>query len=127
MPADQRGARRLPPFGRELAEARRRGLVPKLPLGWFVVALGWDLAKGQPRIVLPSDKPVDGYDLAALAGLDLIIAYCRHDAHRVQAVADALLAIRPRTLTACAVGTVAVPWHYWHAPGATLLVGLNGA
>lgn len=124
--------KKLPPYARELADARKLGMVPELPGGWFLVALGWGASRSvpntarYPRIVLPLDVAIQDYDLRPLAGLDLLLIYEVSDAGRVAEVADCLLAIRPRTLTAFGIRNnefVDGTWHIWHEPGGTLLKG----
>jgi hypothetical protein len=123
----------LPPYAKELAQARRQGLVPALDAGWFLVALGWSVHKQvpavdrYPRVVLPLDVAVQDYDLRPLAGLDLLLVYERSDAGRIQEVADCLLAIKPRSLTSCPIDDPAGHWHYWHHPGESLLKVSHGA
>jgi hypothetical protein len=60
-------ARRLPPRGKQFADARARGLIPrKLGLGHLVVLLDWREPSGaMPYIVIPP-----GTDLARGDGLD---------------------------------------------------------
>ena len=125
---------KLPPYAKELAQARRQGMVPAVMSGWFVVALGWGVHKRIPdqdrfpRVVLPMDVAVQDYDLRPLAGLDLLLVYDRADASRVQEVAYCLLAIKPRSLTSCPLDSQGGDWHYWHARGESLLkVGGHGA
>jgi hypothetical protein len=63
----------LPPFGRELLELRRKGLVPARPV---VVGLDrWDWGKVQPRIVLPADLDPTDVDLSYLAALDVELVW----------------------------------------------------
>jgi hypothetical protein len=123
---------RLPPYARELADARKLGLVPALPGGYFLVALGWSASRyapsqnRYPRVVLPLDVAIQDYDLRPLAGLDLMLIYEASDSGRVQEVADCLVAIRPRTLTSFAITNgemVAGTWHDWHERGQTLVGG----
>lgn len=123
---------KLPPYAKELAQARRQGMVPAVMSGWFVVALGWGVHKRIPdqdrfpRVVLPMDVAVQDYDLRPLAGLDLLLVYDREDAARVAEVAECLLAIKPRTLSACPLDSAGADWHYWHEPGKTLIETTHG-
>lgn len=120
---------RLPPYAKDLAQARRQGMVPAVASGWFVVAMGWGVHQRMPdqdrypRVVLPLDAAIQDYDLRPLAGLDLLLVYDRADSARVQEVADCLLAIKPRSLTACPFDSQGADWHFWHGPGGSLLVG----
>lgn len=127
-------SRRLPPYARELAEARRQGLVPQTTTGWFLVCLGWGVhrrvASGElwPRVVLPLDVAIQDYDLRPLAGLDLLLVYDLSDAGRVPEVVDCLFSAHPRTLEAWGLpadgveGMVAMSWQ---ARGETLLPGVR--
>lgn len=129
----------LPPYAKELAQARRQGLVPAMPMGWFMVALGWtvhrrfiDSQETFPRVVLPLDVAIQDYDLRPLAGLDLLLVYDKSDGGRVQEVADCLLAIKPRTLTAWGIPVEfgnpeadPIIITNWQARGETLLPGVR--
>lgn len=116
-PDPQRIRRRLPPFARELVEARRAGMVPECdnPLGVFLVCYGWGMhrrfadAEAFPRIVLPLDNPAWYYDLTALAGLDVLLAYEPRHAYRVGEAVDELVCVGPRRLLVWAVGDEADP------------------
>ncbi len=100
----QNVAKRVPPFGRELSEARRQGLAPILPANYFLLLLGWNLhreipdQKRFPRLVLPLDEPLEDFDLSALIGLDVRVLYHRQDASLVPGLVDALTALPARTL-----------------------------
>lgn len=122
---------KLPPFARELADARRHGLVPQTQSGWFHVCLGWGVSRlipdksAYPRVVLPLDAAIQDYDLRPLAGLDLKLVYSPGDEARMEEVADLLLAIRPRTLTAHSVPFAEGTWRTWQGRGETLLPGVR--
>ncbi len=94
----------MPPFGRPLAEARRQGLAPLLPAGYFLVLVGWNLHREIPdqtrfpRVVLPIDEPIEAFDLSALVGLDVRVLYHRQDAALVPGLVDVLAALPARTL-----------------------------
>lgn len=85
---------RLPPYGKPLADARRRGLVPRrLGLGHVVVTLGWhEPSAAHPRVVLPEEEAVEEFDLAFLCGLHVTVIHDDYDAHRVPDAVEALLA-----------------------------------
>lgn len=103
-------------------------MVPQTQSGWFFVMLGWEAFRAapgaRPCVVLPLDVAIQDYDLRPLAGLDLRMVYSRNDAHRVQEVADCLLAIRPRTLCAHSIEAHGADWVSWHGRGETLLPGV---
>lgn len=71
--------KRLPAYARELAAARRRGLVPKRQdLGHLVVAFEWrqECAPDYPVVVIPEDAdPLDDLDWHFAAGLDVFIMH----------------------------------------------------
>jgi hypothetical protein len=92
-------ARKLPPYGKQLMARRMAGEVPRE----VIVSLSWKLGAAFTRIVIPEDTAVDDLDLRALAGLDVTVVHHAEDAHRVPAVADAILAVRPRLVCACNV------------------------
>jgi hypothetical protein len=61
---------RLPAYGRELADAQRRGLnVPEL-----VIALSWSLGKLFPRVVVTDEHAIDELDLSIVKGLPCVVA-----------------------------------------------------
>lgn len=96
--------RRLPPFAKQLANARKLGYVPDLPVGYFLICLGWSVHRAMtdeeslPRIVIPLDAEIDEYDLRPLAGLDLLLMYEPSHAHRIPELIEALLTIKPKCL-----------------------------
>lgn len=96
---------KLPPFARPLADARRQGLVPELPAGYFLVAFGWTVHRRMsdedwlPRVVIPLDAAIQDYDYRPLAGLDLMLAFELVDQERVWELEDLLLDIHPRSLS----------------------------
>lgn len=107
---------KMPPYAKELAQARRQGMVPDTPTGLFLVALGWrvhhQLADHDthPRIVLPLDVAIQNYDLRPLAGLDLLLVYDPADWLQVDDVADCLMAINPHTLCATPINGHGRDW-----------------
>lgn len=86
--------RPLPPYGRQFAGARARGLVPRrLGLGHLVVVLDWQEPSGaMPCIVIPPESDPATYDLGFVAGLHVTINHRDEHAGRVPSVVDALLA-----------------------------------
>lgn len=96
-------AKRVPAFARELAEARKNGMVPSR--GEVIVALDvWAWGKPQhsalARCCVPPDVAPADLDLLFLAGLDVLVAWSSKvtDGERVMELARALLAIRPGRL-----------------------------
>jgi hypothetical protein len=86
---------RLPAYGRELADAQRRGLnVTEL-----VIALSWSLGKPFPRVVVTDDHVIHELDLSIVKGLSCVVA---HDGDHARALAVAMLALRCGA-TACPV------------------------
>jgi hypothetical protein len=94
---------RLPAYAREIADARKAGMVPAS--GEVIVALDlWRLGK-QPggslaRCLVPEDRKIEELDFWFLAGLDVLVAWSSAvtAGSRVMALAKALLAIDPRRL-----------------------------
>lgn len=86
--------RRLPPYAKPLANARRQGLMPRMKgFGHVAVVLDWQntATAGLHRIVVPRDMPLEELDLTCLRGLQVLLTYRQADAHRVEAVVDAIL------------------------------------
>lgn len=85
-------ARRLPPHGKQFADARARGLVPRrLGHGHLAVVLNWNERRtgAMPRLVLEGDPA--SFDLSFLAGLDVLLLHTRRDATRMADAVTALL------------------------------------
>lgn len=94
---------RLPAYAREIAVARKAGMVPAS--GEVIVALDvWRWGK-QPggaiaRCLVPEDRNIEELDFWFLAGLDVLVAWSSavSAGNRVMALAKALLAIEPGRL-----------------------------
>lgn len=86
--------RRLPPHGKQFADARARGLTPrKLGLGHLVVLLDWrEPCAAMPYIVIPPGTDLARLNMAFVAGLHVTINHTDMQSPRVPAVVDALLA-----------------------------------
>ena len=84
--------RRLPPNGKQFAVARARGMTPRRKgLGHLVVTLDWnEPTAGMPHIIITPDTNLSTINLAFVAGLHVTISHTDQQAHRVQAVIDAL-------------------------------------
>jgi hypothetical protein len=98
-------AGKLPAYGRELLELRKRGLSPKR--GFFfahviVVLDRWDLARGYQRLVIAPDDEPAALDFVAVAGLDVIIVWDsqRSAIDRLATTVEAVLSGQPRELCA---------------------------
>lgn len=85
--------RRLPAYSRDLAQARRNGLVPDV--GFILVALDWELGQqcdeALVRIVVPPDRLPGETDFGFLAGLSVIVAHRDTDLVRAADIAGELL------------------------------------
>lgn len=98
IPTNQ--GRRLPAFGRELADAQRKGLnVP-----WLLIALDWNLGRAFPRVVIPADVPVRELDMRMVRGLDCMIAHLGEGSRALDVAETALLA----GATLCSIFDVAL-------------------
>jgi hypothetical protein len=85
--------RRLPPHGKQFADARARGLIPRRLGGvHLAVCLDWKEHRtgAVPRVVMPGDPAA--YDLRFLVELDVRLPYTATDADRVAGAVDVLLA-----------------------------------
>lgn len=95
---------RLPAFGREILDLRRRGLVPA---GRVVVALDtWDYGKNRARVVVAQDADPAALDFSFLAGLDVELVWLPLSTPRPRcdALIGAVLAHRPERLLMWIVG-----------------------
>lgn len=65
---------RLPPYGRDIAEARRKGLVPARHE--VVVLLDrWRGFGWAERVVVPPGEPVESFEFWFLGGIDALVAW----------------------------------------------------
>lgn len=93
---------RLPPFGRRIADLRKRGLRPAGTV--WVMADQWPKftpeRTSNPRVVLPADGDPEHYDWRFLSGLDVIVKHCRSRTGRgrLRALLRALLRANPLRL-----------------------------
>jgi hypothetical protein len=98
-------SRKLPAYGRELLDLRRRGLVPDPPL--IIVSVGWNVTRahgphllGYGLVVGDEDDP-GALDFCGVAGLPvLVVSDDETPIARVQSVVDGLLRFAPRSLRA---------------------------
>ena len=110
--------RRLPAYARDIAEARKAGMVPAS--GEIIVALDvWRWGK-QPggalaRCLVPEDRKIEDLDFWFLAGLDVLVAWSSavSASNRVMALARALLAVDPQRLLLLDLAAAAGPVCQW--------------
>jgi len=84
--------KRFPAFGKQLMSLRRTG---KIPARMVMVVFNWKLARTYPRLVIPNDIVPEELDFSYLAGLPVQIVYCDEDAHKVDAVVQAISKVNP--------------------------------
>lgn len=91
--------RRLPPFGKPLANAFLRGLQPKRRQA-FVWLDTWPEKKpSTAAVVCPVDSEPDRFDWRILAGLDVLVKVQAHcDGDRLRRLLVELVAVKPRRL-----------------------------
>jgi hypothetical protein len=85
--------KRLPAYARELAAARRRGLVPKRQdLAHIVISFEWrKCADDYPVVVIHKDAdPLDDLDWHFAAGLDVFVMHRTVDRERLVRLVKAL-------------------------------------
>lgn len=88
-------AKRYPPYGKQLDELRRKGLVPNQRV---IVTTDWELGKLFPRIVIPHTELIERLNFSYLAGLGVQIVYHDCDVDLVMKLADEVLKINPKCL-----------------------------
>jgi hypothetical protein len=94
---------RLPAFGRELIELRRRGLVPGRTV---IVSLdSWRWGKAYPRLVVPEDLDPAEIDFSMIAGIETFVVWSSKISTiaRRDALIRALVRCAPCFLWACDV------------------------
>lgn len=89
---------RLPPYGKQLVTMRTAGQVPAQNI---VLALDWSLGAIFPRVVIPENLQIQQINLGFIAGLEVLIAYRRAQAYRVNELVERALEFHPRALHAC--------------------------
>ena len=94
---------RFPAYGKQLNAMRRAG---KIPARLVIVTFDWKLARAYPRIVLADDTAPAEINFSFLAGLQVQVVYRLTDAHRVNAVVEAILKVNPSFLATFAVDRV---------------------
>ncbi|GKS70223.1 hypothetical protein W03_22270 [Nitrosomonas sp. PY1] len=87
--------KRYPPYGKQLDELRRKGLVPNQRI---MVTTDWGLGKIFPRIVIPNDVAIENLNFNYLAGLGVQIIHHDSEADLVRALIDEILKVKPRCL-----------------------------
>lgn len=89
---------RYPAYGKQILEARRRGLQPRQQM--VMAVFSWNLAKAFPRIVIDPLSDFDRLDFTYLAGLDVIVGFNQVEVSLVEPLARAILKANPRRLQA---------------------------
>lgn len=87
--------KRFPPFGRQLDDLRKQGLVPRHRV---YITTDWKLCGAFPRIVIPGDTPASQYIFYYLAGLHCEIVYRTNHAALAADLVDEILKVKPRSL-----------------------------
>ena len=95
---DKSRSARYPAYGRQILDARRRGLQPRQQM--VITVFSWNLAKAFPRIVIDPLSDFERLDFSYLAGLDVIIGFNHVEASFVKPLARAMLKANPRRLQA---------------------------
>ena len=92
--------KRMPAYGKRLMKMRCDGMVPARPV---IVSFEWNIGGAYPRIVITDEFPVAELNFGYLAGLAVQIVYRGKDAHRVHAVVEAIMKVKPSSLTTFAI------------------------
>jgi len=88
--------KQYPAFGKKLMLFRQSGKVPSKVV---MVVFNWELGRAYPRIIITEDTNTETLEFGYLAGVPVQIVYCSQDAGRVDAVAQAILAVNPSYLS----------------------------
>jgi len=92
--------KQYPAFGKRLMLIRQTGKVPSKVV---MVVFNWKLGAAYPRIVITEDTNTETLQFGYLSGIPVQIVYCSQDAGRVDAVAQAILAVNPSYLSTFAL------------------------
>ena len=92
--------RKLPAYGRDLLDLRRRGLVPNPKL--VIINVGWNATKAHGAhvmgygVVVPDDEEPEALDFCGLAGLPvLVVARGTEPIERIKAVVAQVIRFAP--------------------------------
>lgn len=86
----------FPPYGKRLDDIRRSGLIPD---NRIIVSTDWKIGKAYPRIVIEKNMNISELRFEYLAGLNVQITYFEHDANILPDLIEALMQVKPATLT----------------------------
>jgi len=88
--------KKFPPFGKQLNELRRKGLVPSMRV---IVTTDWKLGVAYPRIVITQEQPVTSLQFNYLSGLHVQIVHFDYDNPILEGLVTEILSIQPATLS----------------------------
>jgi hypothetical protein len=89
--------KKFPPFGKQLDELRRKGLIPAKRV---IVATDWSIGKIFPRIIVTPDAPVANLRFNYLVSLHVQIVHYDHDSQILESLITEILSIQPESLSA---------------------------
>ncbi len=92
--------KQYPAFGKKLMLFRQSGKVPSKVV---MVVFNWELGRAYPRIIITENTNTETLEFGYLSGIPVQIVYCSQDAGRVDAVAQAILAVNPSYLSTFAL------------------------
>jgi hypothetical protein len=92
---------RLPAYGRQLLDLRKRGLVPDRDL--VISTDSWKWGIGCPRVVFPQDLDADAADLRFVAGIPCFLAWgsSKTTIERRDAIIRQIVRCKPSRLWCC--------------------------
>lgn len=88
--------RKFPPFGKQLDELRRKGLIPAKRV---IVATDWSIGKIFPRIIVTPDVPVTNLRFNYLVSLHVQIVHYDHDSRILESLITEIQSIQPQSLS----------------------------
>lgn len=78
----------------------------RIPSKVVMVVFNWYLGRAYPHIVITEDTNLETLEFGYLSGIPVQIVYSTQDAHRVNAVVQAILAVDPSYLSTFALDLV---------------------
>jgi hypothetical protein len=95
--------KQYPPHGKKIMLQRQAGRIPSKIV---MVVFNYYLGRAYPHIVITENTNPETLEFSYLSGIPVQIVFCSQDAHRVDAVVQAILAVNPLCLSTFALDLV---------------------
>ena len=95
--------KQYPPYGKRLMLSRQ---AEQIPSKIVMVVFNWFLGRAYPHIVIKENTLPETLEFGYLAGIPVQVVYCSQDAHRVNAIVQEILKVKPSFLSTFALDLV---------------------